>query len=159
MGLTLGEKTLSINISEILYASIAHAVQYLVDENGVVNVSETGLLKNEYRFLNPGTKKVIEGMTVDIINALEQYQGQIQTDASRYRLLPSSIREFIESGPSDMFVLGSKMTEAVKSREVLHRIHRLSLFNIKTESSKCSICFLEKTRKILKESGLTPFCD
>ncbi len=155
----MSEKQLSINISETLYANLCHVVKYLVDENGIIDCSNTGLMGNNYRLLSPDTKKVIGEVTVDLINVIEQHHGQIQIDASRYQMLPLSIREFIESEPSDMFVLGSKMTEAIRSREVLHQIHRLSLFNIRNQSSKCTTCFLEKTRKILKESGLTPFHD
>ena len=64
--------------------------------------------------------------------------------ASRYRMLPNAIREFVEAAPSDMFLLGSKMSE----------IYRLSESSCQDCTLDCDRCFVESTRKIMVESGL-----
>ncbi len=70
-------------------------------------------------------------------------------------MLPSVIREFVEGGPSDVFLLGSRITEAARSREVLDEIYRLSEKHCEACASDCETCFVGSARIIMVESGLT----
>ena len=96
--------------------------KYINDAESVVI---SGLLDNNFRLLSPEMKAFIDEMTVDIVCAMKQYLGDTRTPASRYMMLPSILREFVEGDPSDVFLLGSRITEAVRSIEVLDEIYRL----------------------------------
>ncbi len=150
------DRTLIVNISEIVYTNFAYLVQKLVDEEGSVDFSESGLLRNNYRFLSAELKGFVDEMTVDLVSALEQYLGSAHANASRYSMLPKSIREFVEASPSDVFILGNRLTEAVKSREALIRIMKLMAERCSGCISECVNCFLSDANRILEESGLTP---
>jgi hypothetical protein len=60
-------------------------------------------------------------MTLDVVSAMKQYLGDIHTHALRYRMLPLIIQSFIDAAPSGVFLLGSRMTEAVRSRDALKK--------------------------------------
>ena len=96
--------------------------KYINDAESVVI---SGLLDNNFRLLSPEMKAFIDEMTVDIVCAMKQYLGDMRIPASRYMMLPSIQREFVEGDPSDVFLLGSRITEAVRSIEVLDEIYRL----------------------------------
>jgi len=50
---------------------------------------------------------------------------QLFREVEYYRLLPDEIRDFLESDPSNMFILARRLKEAVASREILNRIREL----------------------------------
>jgi len=50
---------------------------------------------------------------------------QLFREVEYYRLLPDEIRGFLESDPSNMFILASRLKEAVASREILNKIREL----------------------------------
>lgn len=93
-------------------------------------------------------------MTVDVVNAMKEYLGDAETYASRYRMLPGAIREFVEADPSDVFLLGNRMSEAARSRSALSEIYRLSETRCQDCTLDCDRCFVDSTRKIMVESGL-----
>ena len=57
---------------------------------------------------------------------------QLFREVEYYRLLPDEIRDFLESDPSNMFILASRLKEAVASRDILNKIRKL----IDTEIAK-----------------------
>jgi len=50
---------------------------------------------------------------------------QLFREVEYYRLLPDEIRDFLESDPSNMFILARRLKEAVASREILNKIREL----------------------------------
>ena len=153
----LYDEALVVIVSESIFMNLSHLVRELMDADGFIEVSDSTLLNNNYKFLSPFMRKFIEEMAQEQMNIMHQHLGQTYSDASKYLMIPESIREFVESGPSGMFVLGNRITEAVRSREALHKIHRLALLSCLDCNQSCSTCFLDKTRKILKEYNLIPF--
>ncbi len=146
------EKVLTVNISEAIYTNIAYFVQKYINDAESIVIS--GLLDNNFRLLSPEMRAFIDEMTLDVVNAMKQYLGDTHTHAVRYRMLPSIIQSFIEADPSDVFLLGNRMTEAVQSRDALKKICKLSEEQCAECRLNCDTCFVDSTRKIMVESGL-----
>lgn len=61
-------------------------------------------------------------------------EDQFLIEVEHYRMIPEDLRDFLESNPDNMFKLGNRLKQALKAKEKLAELKRLS------ESTKCSEC-------------------
>ncbi len=150
----MGERDLSMEVSRGIRPYFIHFIDYHEGIGGF----DYGSSCSE-RSIPVEMMKVIDEISSELYVVLEEHLGVTQTYASRYMMLPSILRDFFDSGPECMFILGSKVNEAVVARVVVEEICSLVMRFCKSCDGGLNECFVFKTKSLLKESGLYVSCD